>query len=265
MTPPVVAVVGGSDSGAGAGIQADLKTLTAHGVFGTTVVTSVTAQNTVEIDAVHVIPTDVVTAQFEAVERDYTVTVVKTGYLANAEIVEAMAAHLGDRPSVIDPVVVASDGRPIVDQVTVDGYRRLFDAATVVTPNYREAAGFTGVRVDDINGMERAALTLAERHGTAVLVTGGHLPTPDAVDILAFNGVATRLVSPRIATRNVHGTGCSLASSIAARLAMGDDVTDAIDRARAWVHSAIAAASSWTLGSGQGAIDHHWQARGRTD
>ncbi|HEY4928115.1 MAG TPA: bifunctional hydroxymethylpyrimidine kinase/phosphomethylpyrimidine kinase [Acidimicrobiales bacterium] len=273
-TPPVALTIAGSDSGAGAGIQADLKAMSALGVFATTVVTAVTAQNSAAVTAVHPVPADVVDAQISAVLDDFDVAATKTGMLATTAIVRLVArrAGAGHLPAlVVDPVMVASSGRRLLDDEAVDAYRHgLVPHALVVTPNLFEAAILAGVDpLDDTGADVDAMADLAARihrlGATWVLVKGGHLPgvhaagpgpAPDRVADVLFDGTdVTVLEQDRVTTRNNHGTGCSLASATAALLASGHDVPAAVARAKAFVHQALESAAGWDLGHGHGPLD----------
>ena len=281
-TPPVALTIAGSDSGAGAGIQADLKAMSALGVFATTVVTAVTAQNTAGVTAVHPVPTDVVAAQLDAVLDDFVVRSVKTGMLATTATVRLVAdrAAAGDLPSlVVDPVMVASTGRRLLDDDAVATYRdRLAPQALLLTPNLFEAAILAGVDpMDGTDGADVAVMVdLATRiHALGpawVLVKGGHLPGvhaaghgpgPDRVADVLFDGTdVTVLEQDRVDTRNNHGTGCSLASATAALLASGLDVATAVAQAKAFVHRALVGAAGWDLGRGHGPLDPFGWSRG---
>jgi len=275
-TPPVALIIAGSDSGAGAGIQADLKTMSALGVFATTVVTAVTAQNSAEVTAVHPVPTEMVDAQIAAVLDDFDIRATKTGMLATTATVRLVTARAaaGDLPAlVVDPVMVASTGRRLLDDAAVDAYRYgLIPHALVVTPNLFEAAMLAGVEplddteVDvDVDTMADLAARIHELGATWVLVKGGHLPgvhrtgsrpAPDRVADVLYNGIeVTVLEQSRVDTRNNHGTGCSLASATAALLASGHDVPAAVSRAKAFVHDALQGAALWDLGRGHGPLD----------
>ncbi len=271
-TPPVALSIAGSDSGAGAGIQADLKAMSALGVFATTVVTAVTAQNSAEVTAVHPIPTAVVDAQLAAVLDDFDVVAVKTGMLATTATVRLVAdrAAEGRLPDlVVDPVMVASTGRRLLDDDAVAVYRdALVPRALVVTPNLLEAAILAGVEPvegADVDTMVDLATRIHRLGPTWVLVKGGHLPgvhgadggaAPDRVADVLFDGTdAVILDEARVVTRNNHGTGCSLASAIAAGLATGCDVPTAVARAKAFVHAALRGAATWDLGRGHGPLD----------
>ena len=271
-TPSVALTIAGSDSGAGAGIQADLKAMSALGVFATTVVTAVTAQNSAEVTAVHPVPTGVVDAQLAAVLADFDVAAVKTGMLATTATVRLVAERAagGLLPHlVVDPVMVASTGRRLLDDDAVDVYRdRLVPHALVVTPNLLEAAILAGVApVDraDVDSMVDLAARIHRLGPSWVLVKGGHLPgvhgadsgpAPDRVADVLFDGTeVTVLDGARVITRNNHGTGCSLASATAALLARGCDVPTAVARAKDFVHAALCGAAGWDLGRGHGPLD----------
>lgn len=259
-TPPVVLVIAGSDSGGGAGVQADVRTLAAHGVFPTTAISALTAQNTLGVQSSFVVPPEVVAAQIDAVVSDFTVRAAKTGMLASAAIIEVVAsrAEAGVLPAlVVDPVMVASSGDRLLEPDGERAYReRLFPLATVVTPNLREAAVLLGRPVTTVADMHAAAGELAGTGARAVLVKGGHLQGDHAVDVLWDGERTLELVAPRVPTANVHGTGCSLASAIAAGLSRGVELVTAVEAAKGYVHRGLAAAAGWTLGRGHGPIDH---------
>jgi hydroxymethylpyrimidine/phosphomethylpyrimidine kinase len=254
--PPVALSIAGSDSGAGAGIQADLKTMGALGVLGVTAITAVTAQNTVEVRDVHYIPVAVVNAQIDAVIDDLPVAAVKTGMLGSAEVV--------------DPVMVAATGRILLAEGGIDAYRSLLlPHALIVTPNLWEAAILAGVEpatVRDVDDMIELARRIHEFGPTWVLVKGGHLPgvasgdsepTPDGVADILFDGRhATVLTGSHIDTPNTHGTGCSLSSAVAAYLAHGHEVPTAVASAKEFVHGALTGGAAWRLGRGHGPLDH---------
>lgn len=259
MTPPVALTIAGSDSGGGAGIQADLKTFAANRVFGTSAITALTAQNTVGVRAVHVPPWEFLDAQISAVLADLAVAAVKTGMLATAEIIDLVArrAAAGELPQlVVDPVMVASSGDRLLEKEAEMAYlERLFPHALVITPNLREASLLVGRELTGVDDMAKAAAQLSETGARYVLVKGGHL-TGDAVDVF-FDGVDIHeLRSPRVDTPNVHGTGCSTAAAIAAYLARGESVLDAVRAAKAYITAAIEGAATWRLGAGHGPIDH---------
>lgn len=256
--PPVALTIAGSDSGGGAGLQADLRAFAAHAVFGTSVVTAVTAQNTRRVSGVVVMEPAFVDAQLDAVLSDLPVSAVKTGMLATAGIVRTVArrARAGELPNlVVDPVMVASSGDRLLDEDAVDAYRdELFPAALLITPNLREAGLLVGRTLAGSEDMESAARELAETGPPYVLVKGGHL-RGDAVDVLYDGRSCVELRAPRVETVNVHGTGCTLAAAVAAGLARGRDVPTAVREAKRFVTRAIRGSAGWRLGGGRGPLD----------
>jgi hydroxymethylpyrimidine/phosphomethylpyrimidine kinase len=248
--------IAGSDSGGGAGIQADLKTFAAHGVFGTSAITAITAQNTLGVLAVHALPPDLVAAQIDAVTSDLPPRAIKIGMLANAAIVVAVAARLRAfaAPVVLDTVMVAKGGASLLDADAVDAIRReLIPIAAVVTPNVPEAEALTGLSIRSVAGLRDAAARLVATGARAAVVKGGHLEGP-AVDILFDGQTFTELRAERVATRHTHGTGCTFSAAIAARLARGDDLLTAVRGAKDYITRAIAQAPG--LGGGHGPIEH---------
>jgi hydroxymethylpyrimidine/phosphomethylpyrimidine kinase len=259
--PPRVLSIAGSDSGGGAGIQADLKTMLALGVHGMSVVTAVTAQNSTGVHGYWELPPEAVDAQIVAVVDDIGVDAVKTGMLASPVLVEVVARHLAGiaAPIVIDPVCVSKHGDPLLAPAAVAVLiELLLPLATVVTPNLAEVETLTGLVVDDAAGQRKAADALLALGAQWVLVKGGHL-AGDAVDLLTDGDEAIELRAPRLANAHTHGTGCTLASAIAARLAFGDPVPAAVRAAKDYVTGAISA--GFPLGSGIGPVDHGWQQR----
>ena len=260
----VAVTIAGSDSGGGAGIQADLKTFSALGVYGASVITALTAQNTVGVTAIHDVPPDFVTAQIDAVFSDLAVNAVKIGMLARTGVIEAVAAGLDRwRPAniVLDPVMVATSGDKLLAPDAIATLRReLLRRATVVTPNLPEAAALLDT---DVAASETEMQVQAERilalGAQAVLIKGGHGAGAVSTDFLFDGTSVTRLSVPRIATRNTHGTGCTLSSAIAAGLAKGQNLADAVRDAKAYVTAAIAAADRLAIGKGHGPI-HHFHA-----
>lgn len=247
-----VLAVGGSDSGGGAGLQADLRTLAALGVHGTSVVTAVTAQDSTAVHGVWELPTEAVVAQLRAVLHDLPPDVVKTGMLANERAVHAVAELTVDRPLVVDPVGSSSTGQRLLSSRGLDALRdHLLPLALVVTPNLAEVRALTGVEVTDGQDLLDAAKAVRELGPRWVLVTGGHLP--GAPDDLLWDGTSAHLLAgTRVNTRNDHGTGCTLASALAARLALGDDVPTAARAAKAFVAGALA--RGYTAGAGAGPV-----------
>jgi hydroxymethylpyrimidine/phosphomethylpyrimidine kinase len=252
--------IAGSDSGAGAGLQADLKTFAALEVFGTSVVTAVTAQNTTEVLGVEPLDPEFVDLQITAVLSDLPVAAVKTGMLATAANVAAVArrASAGELPNlVVDPVLVASNGHPLLDEGGVTAYLDLLvPHAEVLTPNIREAALLTGLPVDDLEGMMAAARVLRDRGARTVIVTGGHLVGDKAPDVVVGPTQTTVLDAAKVASANTHGTGCTLSAAITALLARDMSLVEAMSQAKTFVTAAIRGASSWHLGSGHGPLDH---------
>lgn len=261
MAPPAVLTVAGSDSGGGAGIQADLKTMLALGVHGMSVVTAVTAQNSLGVQGAWPLPVEVVRAQYRSVVDDIGVRAVKTGMLASAELVEAVAELIAgtDAPTVVDPVGVSKHGDPLLAASALASVReRLLPVATVATPNLDEVAQLTGVRVESENQLRQAAAAVLEFGPRWVVVKGGHL-TGDAVDLLTDGSREHWLRSPRYDNRHTHGTGCTLASAIASHLALGLPVPEAVRAAKEYVTGAIA--GGFALGAGIGPVDHGWRFR----
>ncbi len=258
--PPVVLVIAGSDSGGGAGLQADVRTCAAHGVFPTTAVTAVTAQNTQGVAAVHVVPLAMVGAQIDAVLADFAVQATKTGMLASAEIVALVAERAATgvlARLVVDPVMVSSSGDRLLEASAEQAYLDLlFPHATVVTPNLAEASVLLGATVDSVAAMGEAARELGRSGAGAVLIKGGHLDADMAVDVVWDGTNLHELTEPRVATGNHHGTGCSLASAIAAGLALDLDLLAAIAAAKDYVFRGLEASVGWKLGAGHGPIDH---------
>lgn len=268
MQPITVLSIAGSDSGGGAGIQADLRTFSAFGVHGTTALTAVTAQNTVGVSALQIIDPDIVTAQILAVVSDFQVLAVKTGMLAQPSTIEEVArlANEGFLPHlVVDPVLVSSTGHSLMHDGGIEIYLDvLLRHAEIVTPNLREAALLCGVDVRDIkhhNDMAALADIILGFGPTYVLVKGGHyaeqsLTEDHAPDILAGRGEVLVFDAERVVTVNDHGTGCSLSAAIAAGLGLGRSVPDATRDAKSFVLAALKGAASWRLGQGRGPIDH---------
>lgn len=256
--PPRVLTVAGSDSGGGAGIQADLKTMLALGVHGMSVLTAVTAQNSLGVQGAWELPVDAVRAQYRSVVDDIGVQAVKTGMLSSAELVETVADLIAgtDAPAVVDPVGVSKHGDPLLAASALDSVRtRLLPVATVATPNLDEVARLTDVRVASEPDMRRAAEAVLAFGPRWVVIKGGHLPG-DAVDLLTDGSEEHWLRAPRHDNRHTHGTGCTLASAIASELAKGRSVPDAVKDAKAYVTGAIA--EGFALGAGIGPVNHAW-------
>lgn len=258
---PVALTIAGSDSGGGAGIQADLKTFSALGVYGASVITALTAQNTRGVSGIHDVPPDFVTAQIDAVYSDLTVMATKIGMLSVPATIEAVAAglaHYRVDTVVLDPVMVAASGDPLLNPEAVETLKRvLIPRALVVTPNLGEAAALTGTPLaHDEAEMRRQGETILALGARAVLVKGGHSEGKDAVDILVDRDGMRRYVGRRIDTQNTHGTGCTLSAAIAAGLAHGRPLADAVAAAKDYVTKAIAAADAFKVGHGHGPVHH---------
>lgn len=258
---PTALTIAGSDSGGGAGIQADLKTFAAHGVYGTSAIAALTAQNTVGVSGVHVVPDDFVTAQIEAVVSDIGCNAVKTGMLANATIVEAVAAAVEslELPNlVVDPVMIAKSGDRLLDEEAVHAVRwTLLRLARVVTPNIPEAEVLAKMTIASAADMREAASRIAKLKPAAVVIKGGHMRGPEVIDILLEDGTFHEWVGPRIEGPNTHGTGCTFASAIAAHLAKGTPLTDAVPAAKAYVEGAMR--HGIPLGKGHRPLNHFWR------
>ena len=268
LPTPIALTIAGSDSSGGAGIQADLKTFSAFGVYGASVITALTAQNTCGVQGVEVVSAPFVAAQLNSVLTDLDVAAIKTGMLANAEIVTAVARVLAaspGRPLVVDPVMVATSGDTLLAADAVDAVRTsLLPLATLVTPNLPEAAILLRVNraqsEQDMIGQAEALRALAGCH--AVLVKGGHATGEAALDILASPAGIERFARPRLATPHSHGTGCSLSAAIAALLAQGAGLGEAVDRAKTYVWEGLRHGQGLGIGKGRGPIDHLIRIRG---
>jgi hydroxymethylpyrimidine/phosphomethylpyrimidine kinase len=260
MSVPIALAIAGSDSGGGAGIQADLKTFAALGVYGACVVTALTAQNTVKILGIHEVPAQFIAAQMDAVFSDLDVAAVKIGMLGGAAAIAAVAAGLERhraRNVVLDTVMVATSGKRLLHEDAVGALRALIARARIVTPNLPEAAALLGEEeARDEKSMYAQAQKLLALGAGAVLMKGGHGNGPESIDILVEGTSRTRFAAPRIETRNTHGTGCTLASAIAAGLAKNLSLEDAVGRAKAYVTAALKAADRLTIGSGSGPVHH---------
>ena len=254
-----VLIVAGSDSGGGAGIQADIKTISMLDGYAASAITALTAQNTEGVFGVLPIPPDFIRRQIEVVLDDIGADVIKTGMLHDAAVIEAIVAVLQERaaaiPVVVDPVMIAKGGARLIDPAAIEALKRLLVArAEIITPNLPEAEALCGAKIEDVPEMQAAGETLLALGCRAVLVKGGHLPGEIVSDVLVTAAGVRIWESPRITTRHTHGTGCTLASAIAAGLAQGLGVERAVDRARNYVQRAIAAAPR--LGRGHGPLDH---------
>ena len=260
---PTAMTIAGSDSGGGAGIQADLKTFAALGVYGTSVLTAITAQNTVGVTAVHEVPTDIIAAQMDAVFTDIGTGAVKTGMLVSTSIIECVATQL-ERHSVpwlvVDPVMVAKSGDRLLWEDAIEALRlRLLPKASVITPNIPEAEALTGLQITNDGVVREAAKIFLDMGAQAVVVKGGHRKGP-ATDLFYDGRRFQEFSSPRIATVNTHGTGCSFASAIAAGLANDMNLLQAVAQAKEYVTEAIR--RSFTMGKGHGPLNHFYKLWG---
>ena len=264
-SPPVVLTVAGSDSGGGAGIQADLKTIEAGGAFGTSVVTSVTAQHTRGVESTHLLPLDEIAAQYEAVAGDFEVAALKTGMLATREVVEFATERIAalDAPAVVDPVMVAASGDRLLDAGAESAYEDLAREAAVLTPNADEAEVLTGLDIETTGDAVAAAEQLVDDGVGAVLLKGGHVSGADVIDVLATEDRIERFRHPRVETDATHGSGCTLSAAIATRLAHGDDRSEAVRRGIELLARAVR--YSLDVGGGPGAVHHTVDLRNRAE
>lgn len=265
MTPRIL-IIAGSDSGGGAGVQADIKTVTMLGGFATTAITAITAQNTLGVQAVMKVPPEMVLKQIDAVLTDIGTDAVKIGMIGSADTAEALADRLealADIPIVFDPVMAATSGDALADEATIAAFERLMRRATFLTPNAPELAALTGRAVETTGQLKEAAELLAARTGAAVLAKGGHLEGATIIDLLLSQGQAHLFASERIETRDTHGTGCTLASALAVQLARGRPPVEAVVRARAFLRTALAAAPRF--GRGHGPMGHQAASSGEID
>ncbi|WP_029086719.1 bifunctional hydroxymethylpyrimidine kinase/phosphomethylpyrimidine kinase [Brevundimonas aveniformis] len=254
-----VLIIAGSDSGGGAGIQADIKAVTMLGGFATTAITALTVQNTLGVTDVHAAPIDIIQAQARAVLGDIGTDAVKTGMLGTVSVVEVVAGLLdeADAPAVIDPVMVAKGGHSLLPRQAVEAVRTLMvPRAALITPNAPEAEALTGIEVADLDGQRRAAEALLRMGAKAALVKGGHVEGDTLIDVLLMPSGETLLEGPRIDTTSTHGTGCTLASACAVGIAQGLPLEAAVARAWAYVAEAIRRAPGY--GNGHGPLNHGW-------
>ena len=259
---PTTLTIAGSDSVAGAGIQADLKTFAAFGVYGVSAVTAITAQNTTGVTDVFALSAQLVRAQIDAVFEDVEIAAVKTGMLATSDLVRTVAERLAQfRPPalVVDPVMAATGrGRTLLEPDAVSILKtQLLPRATIVTPNVAEAEVLSGIRIPSRQSASDAAKRIVELGPQAVLIKGGHMAGSDAIDLLLHNGTFAEFSAPRARFDNLHGTGCTLASAIAARIALGDDIPAAVQRAKRYITGAIE--RSFEAGHGARILNHFWE------
>jgi len=254
-----VLIIAGSDSGGGAGIQADIKTCAAFGAYAMTAVTAVTAQNTMGVQAVEMMPAALVRAQIEACLSDIGADVVKIGMLGTKAIIETVAQAVDELDAfvILDPVAVATSGDALLQEDAIAALRdTLLPLADLVTPNVPEAELLTGLKITDVDDLTKAGDALLEQGVYAALMKGGHLDGKSVVDVLVSEEGANIMLSPRIRTRHTHGTGCTLASAVAANMALGLDLDEAVMRAREFVFEAIRTAPGLGSGKGHGPLNH---------
>ena len=264
---PIALSIAGSDSGGGAGVQADLKALSANGVYGASVITAVTAQNTTAVTAVHEVPAAIVAAQIEAVLSDLDVDVIKLGMLFSVPIIEATAKHLAafNGPVVVDPVMIAKSGDALLQDAAVDALiTHILPHATLLTPNLPEAARLLGTtEAATPEEMQAQGQELIKMGPKAVLIKGGHAVGGTCTDVLVdATGIIATCAAPRIDTRNTHGTGCTYSAAIAAQLALGLELKKAVTAAHGYLQAAIKAADNLDIGHGHGPVHHfygHWR------
>jgi hydroxymethylpyrimidine/phosphomethylpyrimidine kinase len=260
MAVAIALAIAGSDPSGGAGIQADLKTFSALGVYGAAIPTALTVQNTKGVLGIHNVPAEFITAQIDALFADLTIGAVKIGMLGNAEAAAAVAAALDrhrPRNVVLDPIMVASTGADLLRADAMDALRAVIARADVITPNLFEAAELLDAPLArDETDMQAQAQKLLALGPGAVLIKGGHGGSTESVDLLVEADSATRFAAPRVATKNTHGTGCTLASAVAAGLAKGLSLNAAVREAKAYISAAIAAADRLDIGTGRGPVHH---------
>jgi len=258
---PVVLSIAGSDSGGGAGIQADLKTISALGCFATTAITAITVQNTLGVAGIHPVPAEIVTGQIKAVIEDLKPSAIKIGMVYSAALAMAVADTLSQYPAIpiiFDPVMLTSTGDSLIEDRTATAFKDLlFPLAELITPNLDEAAVLARFEVTTIPDMEKAAYRLLQYSCSAVLIKGGHLAGSELCDFyLHKNGDARMFRSNKIDTKNTHGTGCTLSAAIASFLALGDDLATAIAKSKAYTHEAIEHGKHASIGAGHGPLNH---------
>lgn len=257
-----ILTIAGSDSGGGAGIQADLKAISATGAYGLSVITALTAQNTVGVDAIYPVAIDFLKQQMQTVARDIQIDAVKIGMLGTPEVTEAVATFVAglDSPLVVDPVMVAKSGDRLLHADAIASLRDLLiPKATLITPNLPEAADLLGlIEAEDRESMQAQASALLQLGPCAVLLKGGHLSTKDSPDLLVFDHQFTWFENERIQTANTHGTGCTLSSALASYLGQGLSIPDAVLSAKTYISGAIVASDQLNVGHGHGPVHHFW-------
>lgn len=269
MLPPIILSIAGSDCSGGAGIQADIKTISALGGYAASVITAITAQNTLGVQAVHPLPIDIVRQQIESVMDDLQPCAIKIGMVHNADIVHAIAECIRKyRPKYViyDPVMISTSGRHLMAEETIRTIKEeLFPLCTLITPNLFEASLLSGQAISTTKDMERAAINLSHQYNTSFLVKGGHLESDEMCDVLCRKPspleigkllTCTHYTSPKIESHNLHGTGCTLSSAIATYLTSGNNLEEAIRRAKSYISTAIDNGKSLQIGHGNGPLWH---------
>lgn len=261
MIPNILSIAGSDPSG-GAGIQADIKSISANGGYAMAVITALTAQNTQQVSAVTLTSTEMITAQIAAIQSDIRIDAVKIGMLGTSAIIETVAEALDglDAPVVVDPVMVAKGGDRLLEASAVEALRdKLVPKATVITPNLPEAADLLGeAEASSLEGMRRQGGALLALGPQAVLLKGGHLAEGDAIDLLVTPKGVKELIATRTETKNTHGTGCTLSSALATQIGLGNDLPTAAERAKRYVSGAIIASDDLNVGSGHGPLNHFY-------
>lgn len=252
--------IAGSDSGGGAGIQADIKSMSANGVFAMSAITAITCQNTCGVTAIHNVPLDIIEKQIDAVMSDIGADGVKTGMLSTAAIISLVARKAREwkmENLVVDPVMVATSGAKLLDDDAIDTLKReLIPLAKVLTPNLPEASALTGRTISTLEEMHEAARELVAMGAHSVVVKGGHGDGELSIDLYFDGGQFVELPAHRVDTKNTHGTGCSFASAVCAHLALGEDTVTAVRHAKEYITRAIESAKDWEIGAGSGPVDH---------
>lgn len=259
---PVVLTVAGSDSCGGAGIQADLKTIEALGAYGASAITAVTAQNTLEVRAIHAIPNNIVRQQIEAVAEDLDIAAIKTGMLFNKEIVKIVVECIKKfniKNVVVDPVMVATSGAKLIEDETIETIKEeLFPLATVITPNLPETELLLNEKINSVQCMELAAKKLLDFSCKCAIVKGGHLEDNILTDVYCIDNQLNKITSEKIDTKNTHGTGCTFSAAIATYLAKGEQISEAIAKAHSYLYGAILSAKHNQIGHGHGSLHHSY-------
>lgn len=270
-TYPVVLCIAGSDSCSGAGLQADIKSVSANGAYAATVTTALTAQNTIGVQAIHSIPVNFIEAQLSSIFTDINVQAIKIGMLYKSSIVNTVAKYLKSQaniPVILDPVMVAQTGDQLIEEKTISTIKsQLLPQTTLLTPNIPEAVILSSQKIYDKTSMQQAAKTISEKHHVNTLIKGGHLRYGDAIDYLYLfkQKQFVTFKHTRINTENNHGTGCTLSSAIAAYIAQGYSIESAIEKAKSYIHQALLTGQDYILGKGHGPVNHFFMLEDKND